>query len=535
MISWIAAGFLVAGFIVLARLLGLAEKGVDVVAISRRSLAIIRNPGLSDETKETALQKNAARLFRLAFDIALGGTMSVCAPLGILWLADRLGLISLEFACAVVVSPAFIGAGGLLIVIPLAIGPYLKKRRMTAKYSFLDRVLHRVGFRTCAAQVSLADLEDRKYAKQIALCGIERPVFITALPRAGTTMLLECFADMGEFAAHCYRDMPFVLVPCLWNRFSASFRRNEAPRERAHGDGMLIDYDSPEALEEVLWKAFWRRHYRADRIVPWTNDEEICPEFRDFFRGHLRKIIIVRRGQQNPTARYLSKNNLNIARTALLRRLFPDAVVVVPFRNPVQHAASLLKQHRNFLRIHKEEPFASEYMQAIGHYDFGENLRPIDFDGWFDRRQSENADCLTFWLEYWTAVYRHLLECHADGVHFADYDAICENPERGLQALAEAIGCRETEGMLSRARKIHAARTSKVDTGGVPCAVLREAGRVHAELKSRVAPATGPSACVPAFPGEMPRSWLAAAPLFPYTHCSTASSGMPGAPATPLP
>ena len=127
MISWIAAGFLVAGFIVLARLLGLAEKGVDVVAISRRSLAIIRNPGLSDETKETALQKNAARLFRLAFDIALGGTMSVCAPLGILWLADRLGLISLEFACAVVVSPAFIGAGGLLIVIPLAIAVFLER------------------------------------------------------------------------------------------------------------------------------------------------------------------------------------------------------------------------------------------------------------------------------------------------------------------------------------------------------------------------------------------------------------------------
>ena len=27
--------------------------------------------------------------------------------------------------------------------------------------------------------------------------------------------------------------------------------------ERAHGDGMTIGYDSHEAFEEVLWRAFW--------------------------------------------------------------------------------------------------------------------------------------------------------------------------------------------------------------------------------------------------------------------------------------
>ncbi len=32
--------------------------------------------------------------------------------------------------------------------------------------------------------------------------------------------------------------------------------------------------------------------------------------------------------------------------------------------------------------MHARDPFARRYMEAIGHYDFGANLRPIDFDGW---------------------------------------------------------------------------------------------------------------------------------------------------------
>ena len=73
MIQWIAAGFLVAGFVVLAKLFGLVEKSRNVIALSHRSLGIVCNTGLSDEAKETALQQNAGRLFGLAFSLT-------CAP-----------------------------------------------------------------------------------------------------------------------------------------------------------------------------------------------------------------------------------------------------------------------------------------------------------------------------------------------------------------------------------------------------------------------------------------------------------------------
>jgi len=189
-----------------------------------------------------------------------------------------------------------------------------------------------------------------------------------------------------------------VLIPCLWSRFASAFQRSAEKRPRFHGDGMLIDLDSPEALEEVLWQAFWRRHYSSDRIEPWQDEEN--PEFEEFFRNHMRKIISLRRGNREPTARYVSKNSLNIARTRWLRQRFPNATIIVPFREPVQQAASLLRQHRNFLSLHEEHSFACEYMRAIGHFDFGRNLCPVDFDMWLDSRTSQDPDELAFWLEY---------------------------------------------------------------------------------------------------------------------------------------
>jgi hypothetical protein len=495
MTAWIAAGFIVAGFVVLAKLFGLVEKSGSVFVLSRRSLAVIRDAGLSDDAKEAALQQNAKRLFALAFFLALGSAAALLLPAGLVWLCDRLGWISLASVCDVALSPAFIAASSVLVLVPLFISLKLRGSRETShaqqaanagSYSALDRLLHRVAFRTTAAQLALADVEDRVFAGQLAACRVDRPVFVTALPRAGTTMLLECCAGLREFASHGYRDMPFVLVPCLWNRFSAAFRQHAERRERAHGDGMLIDFDSPEALEEVLWKAFWRRHYRCDRIVPWTCDEESdADEFKDFFRNHIRKIALVRRGSDAPAARYLSKNNLNIARLGLLHRLFPDAAVVVPFREPLQHAESLLKQHRNFLRIHKEDRFASEYMRAIGHYEFGDNLRPVDFGGWFDRRQSRQSDCLAFWLEYWAAGYRQMLAEGADFVRFIDYDALCENPRCGLALLADAIDCREPDALLAAADGIHPAKQRAVDTATVPAAVLQDVDGIYDALKNR--------------------------------------------------
>ena len=72
--------------------------------------------------------------------------------------------------------------------------------------------------------------------------------------------------------------------------------------------------------------------------------------------------------------RYLSNNNLNIARLAVLPGPLQEGMMLVPFRDPVQQAASMHRQHERFLQIHEEDDFVREYMEAIGHHEFGKGL-----------------------------------------------------------------------------------------------------------------------------------------------------------------
>jgi hypothetical protein len=250
--------------------------------------------------------------------------------------------------------------------------------------------------------------------------------------------------------------------------------------ERAHGDGMLFNVDSPEAFEEVFWKMFWREHYKKDRILPWRVEEH--DEFFDFFRGHMRKIIAIRRKDSVFVPRYVSKNNVNIARLDLLHFRFPEALILVPFRRPLQQAASLLRQHQNFIQIHKRDRFARYYMASIGHHDFGENLRPIDFDGWLEKKTSRDPTTLSFWLEYWIAAHGYLLKKAAPNVSFISYEALCEDPERGLEYIADIIGIRERAPFFAQKSRIRPGKPHTVDAENLPQHAIDEADDLYAKL-----------------------------------------------------
>ena len=62
-------------------------------------------------------------------------------------------------------------------------------------------------------------------------------------------------------------------APVLWHRLSGGSRRQVERHQRAHGDGLEIDLDTPEAFEEVVWKMGWPDKYRDGGITPWTADD----------------------------------------------------------------------------------------------------------------------------------------------------------------------------------------------------------------------------------------------------------------------
>ena len=352
--------------------------------------------------------------------------------------------------------------------------------RFESRYSKLDRALHRMAFSTIEIQKGLADLEDRVYASQLAKREVDRPVFITSLPRAGTTLLLDVIASTGSFGSHIYRDLPFLLIPVLWNAISGPGRRqNGSEIERAHGDGMTIGYDSHEAFEEVLWRAYWPHKYLDDRILTWAKDDrDPHDEFNGFFRSHLRKLLLLR-----DAARYVSKNNANVSRISTLVATFPDGQVLVPFRNPVDHAVSMWRQHRNFMKIHAEEPFARRYMADLGHFDFGANLRPIDFDGWLDGDCAETPDDFEFWLRYWCAAFENLLRSELPAqVAFVNYDRLCVEPVAALRRICDLLEVTDLDlsSQAARFRPSNSYDEFKLD---LPEGIAGRASAVHSELE----------------------------------------------------
>ena len=141
-------------------------------------------------------------------------------------------------------------------------------------YTALDRLIHRVAFGAPSIQITAADIEKVAFGRIYESVEAARPIFITSLPRAGTTVMLEALHRFPSLASHVYRDMPFVMAPVLWSRLGRIFAKGAELRERAHRDGMQVGYDSPEAFEEVLWHAFWPEKYGERRIALWDATEE---------------------------------------------------------------------------------------------------------------------------------------------------------------------------------------------------------------------------------------------------------------------
>ncbi len=365
----------------------------------------------------------------------------------------------------------------------------------TAQYSTIDRLVHDMAFAGTGLQKAVADIEDTVFAKQFADINSDRPVFVTSLPRAGTTILLDLLATLPEFSAHTYREMPFLLCPLFWGSLSRAFQKSGQARDRAHGDGIKIDFDSVEAFEEALWQAWWPGKYSDNGIALWDGAEE-NDEFETFFDNHLKKIIALgRQRKSGKAARYISKNNNNIARLPELAKLYPKSHILVPLRAPQAHVRSLHRQHLRFLEAHNEDAFAKRYMRAIGHREFGANLNPIRFPG-FDLPAKAATDA-NFWLEYWIAAFAMVEKLDLPQIRFVSYERLCGAPidaiadilstiEAGQAGDAERLAAKVTQPSSS-GRQL-SAKDSALDAGR-----LAVAETLYAELLSRTTqhPANG--------------------------------------------
>jgi hypothetical protein len=345
-------------------------------------------------------------------------------------------------------------------------------------YSLVDRMLHRMAFAHPVIQRALGEIESDIFAEKYKNISTSRPVFVTGLPRAGTTILLELLYATGEFATFTYRQMPFILAPIFWSEVTRNFQKKGEMRERAHGDGLEVSFDSPEAFEEIAWLAYLREKYVTDKNLRPLNPADLTSEFREAFPKLIRKLAAAQSSGGNHS-RYLSKNNANISRISALRSIFPDGEIFVCFRKPTTHVLSLMAQHQRFMSMHDDDPFARDYMKWIGHYDFGANFRPIDFA---DRGvNSAGADAANFWLQYWIDAYSFAEKC-ASEVKFACYEKLLESSSAALEKIGVAANLQNISGFTGLAGRIRNPTTGNKDLDGASPDLLREANELYGRL-----------------------------------------------------
>ena len=284
------------------------------------------------------------------------------------------------------------------------------------RYNFWNKWLHRLVLGNRIISEFSLDLEIGRTKVDISKIEKTKHVFITGLARSGTTILLRRLYSTDHFSSLTYRDMPFVLMPLFWKYLSGRNRKDTEKAERAHGDGLMVDYDSPEALEEVFWKATCGHEYiKKDRLLPHNPEKQLLEKF-------MKYIGLILLSRENPSGRYLSKNNNNMLRLGSLCSTLPDSIFIIPFRSPLPHSISLLRQHRLFQS--PRDPFATKYMRLLGHFEFGSDHRP------FDISQNENPfdpETLAYWLFLWNDIYRWLINHSPDCVFFISYDRMCSD------------------------------------------------------------------------------------------------------------
>lgn len=288
----------------------------------------------------------------------------------------------------------------------------------------------------------LGNLETRAVADEIETLQVKKPVYVTSLARAGTTIVTEMLETHPALTCHHYSDFPNPWTP-YWRNYLLQRSRRESPEAsvRAHRDRIMVSHDSPEAVEEVLWMA-WFEDLHVSGRNNILNEGTSNPAFEGFYTDHIRKLLAVR-----GAPRYLAKGNYNISRLAYLHRLFPDASFLIPVRDPSYHIASLVKQHRLFSRGHALDSRVGRQLAMSGHFEFGPYRRAVNFgkNAIEDaiKQAWDNGNEIEGWARYWAATYQFLndqLDRHPDLAQrcmLFRYEDLCTKSEAVIDALLD--------------------------------------------------------------------------------------------------
>lgn len=269
---------------------------------------------------------------------------------------------------------------------------------------YMAKVLHS----TVPVWIGLSHIETALLRREMENPDLDRPVYVGAMPRSGSTVTLEMLSEHPDLGTNYYRDLPIPWLPYFWNWLVQRLPLPaEEPTERIHRDRLLVTNESPEAVEEIIWMRFFT-HLHDESANSVLDAQVSNPHFERFYGRYVRKLPLSR-----SAGRYLAKNNYNATRLKYIQHLFPQARFVLTARHPLNHIASLMKQDR-ILGQEQQSAQVHFMTQLMGHYEFGQDRRCVNVGDaalvaevnrlWQEGRAARG------WGLYWSQMYGFLLD-----------------------------------------------------------------------------------------------------------------------------
>jgi hypothetical protein len=289
---------------------------------------------------------------------------------------------------------------------------------------------------------TLHTLESSRLKKSIESLKVDRPIYVTGLARAGTTITLEMLSKHPDVGNHRYLHMVLPYTPHWIQLIADKTPIMLEPTERMHKDRIEVNRTSPEAVEEIFWQRYFKN--ALDEAKSSIMREDVSnPEFEVFYRNHIKKLLA-----DQSTVRYAAKNNYNITRMEYLLKLFPDVKFLIIIRNPFDHIASLAKQDRIFVDVERKDPRLLDWTKIIGHREFGSAKVCINLDDtklvqeiredWTNKRTYVKG-----WAKYWASIYSYVHRTLENNRNLAKaamvirYETLCTEPDATIDHIIE--------------------------------------------------------------------------------------------------
>ncbi|MEE9409864.1 MAG: sulfotransferase [Candidatus Heimdallarchaeota archaeon] len=279
--------------------------------------------------------------------------------------------------------------------------------------------------------------ESKKLQKRTANILIDRPIYITGLTRAGTTIILEMFSKHFDTANHRYLHMVNPYIPNIIQKIANKTRIFVKKSERLHKDRIVVNRSSPEAVEEIFWQRFFSGII-DEKVSNVYTSSTVNEEFEEFYEEHMKKLLC----NQN-SSRYLVKNNYNVSRMDYILKLFPTAKFLIVVRNPINHIASIIKQDQIFHEMEKKHKQLLNWTKIIGHREFGSAKFCINVNNTEEIERirelwKDEETCVKGWAIYWSSIYEAVLgflqknKELEKAILIVRYEDLCDNSNETL-------------------------------------------------------------------------------------------------------